>query len=145
MPTILPADKTDREVVTYVHRRGSNVRIQLEAIDDLRDARGRTMERGKTLHAHFNKGLFTTNIAELQDGIENSYAYAAKEVEKSSVMQARAIKQQLDSMIALAEKDPELAAQLRSRLTSMQMAAKATKKGEKGEPTGEAVVSDDPA
>ena len=138
MPTILPAEQSDREVVTYVHRRGSNVRIQLEAVEDERDARGRMMKKGHTVHAHFDKGLITTNIASLQDMLETSYAYEAKEVEKSSVMQARAAEKQLNSMMALAEQDPELAKMLRSRLTSIQMAAAATKRGKKGEPTGEA-------
>jgi hypothetical protein len=46
MPTILP--DSDREVVTYVHRRGNNVRIQLEAVEDERDARG-TSPKGCSL------------------------------------------------------------------------------------------------
>jgi hypothetical protein len=124
MPTILPEGKADREVVTYVHRRGSNVRIQLEATDDIRDARGRLMERGKTLYAQFDKGLFTTNIGELQELLENSYAFEAKEVEKQSVLEERAIEQQLDSLMSIAEKNPTLAKELRSRLTKMQMAGK---------------------
>jgi hypothetical protein len=57
-------------------------------------------------------------------------------------MQERAIKKQLDSMMALAEKDPELATQLQSRLKKMQMAAAASRKAsETGEPTGEATES----
>jgi uncharacterized protein YktB (UPF0637 family) len=128
MPTVLP--ESDREVVTYLHRRGSNVRIQLEAIDDERNNRGQTTRRGYTKYAHFNKGMFTTNIAEIQDLLEGSYAYKAQEVERQSVIQERALQQQLDSLMSVAEKNPELAKELQSRLKKMQMAAAATRRAQ---------------
>lgn len=141
MPTILPADQTDREVVTYLHNRGNNVRIQLEAVEDERDSRGRLMRRGYTKYVQFDKGIFTTNIAELQDGLEASYAYKRNEVERKDVLDKRAQEQQLASLMELAEKDPELAKELRSRLTKMQTAQAKARKG-KGTGTAEVIESD---
>ena len=133
MPTILPEGQSDRAIVTYHHQRGSNVRIQLEAVEDERDSRGRMMKRGWTKHVTFTKGLFTTNIAELQDGLESSYAFKKHEVERQDVMDERAQEKQLGDLMELAEKDPALATKLRSRLTKMHQA---NKKAEAGEPTG---------
>ena len=135
MPTILPENQSNRDVVTYHHQRGNNVRIQLEAVEDERDARGRLMKRGYTKHVHFEKGLFTTNIGELQDGLEKSYAFKNHEVERQDVMDARAQEKQLDGLMELAEKDPTLATKLRSRLTKIHQA---NKKAGQGESTGSA-------
>jgi hypothetical protein len=74
--------------------------------------------------------MFTTNIAEIQDLLEGSYAYKAQEVERQSVIQERALQQQLDSLMSVAEKNPELAKELQSRLKKMQMAAAATRRAQ---------------
>ena len=143
LPTVLPETETDRDVVTYVHRRGSNVRIQLDAADDERDHRGRTIKRGYSTHVHFEKGLFTTNIEKFQEGLESSYAYKAGEVQRESELIKRANDKQLESLLEIAAGNPELASELRSRLTKMSIsAAQAQRKGEASEPTGTITTSE---
>lgn len=127
-PTVVPEDKTDRQVVTYVYKSSSNFRIQLDAVDEERDARGRMIKRGETQVAQFQDGLFTTNIADLQDKIENSFAYKSKDIQRQDAMEQKVAEKQLDALMKTVDENPELATELRSRLTKMQMAAKATNK-----------------
>lgn len=146
MPTVVPEENTDRQVVTYVHKSGSNLRIQLDALDDERDARGRLMKKGETLVAQFQNGIFTTNIADLQDKIEGSYAYRAAEIQRQDHMEKRALDSQLDSMMDLAKDNPKLADQLSEKLVQMQKASSATgkaKRSSKG--TGKVVVGNAPS
>jgi hypothetical protein len=146
MPTVVPEENTDRQVVTYVHKSGSNLRIQLDALDDERDARGRLMKKGETLVAQFHNGIFTTNIADLQDKIEGSYAYRAAEIQRQDHMEKRALDSQLDSMMDLAKDNPELAGQLSEKLVQMQKVSSATDKAKRsGKGTGKVVVGNAPS
>jgi hypothetical protein len=122
LPTVIP--NSDRETVTYIASSADGLRLQLEASDDVRDVRGRIIERGSSLAAKFENGAFTTNIGDIIDGIENSYKYKAGLIEKQSVLEARAAEIQLNGVLELVNDNPELAKELRSRLTKQQMAAK---------------------
>ena len=146
MPTVVPEENTDRQVVTYVHKSGSNLRIQLDALDDERDARGRLMKKGETLVAQFHNGIFTTPIADLQDKIEGSYAYRAAEIQRQDHMEKRALDSQLESMMDLAKDNPKLADQLSEKLVQMQKASSATGKAKRsGKGTGKVVVGNAPS
>ena len=125
MPRISTIDpKSGAETVTYVHEKQSNNRIQLVAEDDVRDARGRLLQKGRTLRADFVSGKFSTNIPEYIQLLEDSIAYRTGKIERLDVLQARANEQLLQNMMDAIDKNPELASKLRSKLTSKQIADK---------------------
>lgn len=132
LPTVVP--NSDRPVVTYVANKANNLRLQLDAVDDVRDHRGRIIEKGRSVAAKFTKGMFTTNIPAIQDGIEASYKYNKGLIERLDVIEQRAQEAQIQGVLELVENNPELARELRSKLAKQ---AIAKKKETAEEPAGE--------
>lgn len=125
MPRVSTIDeKSEAPVITYVHEKQSNTRVQLDAIDDIRDHRGRVIEKGSTLRADFRAGLFSTNKPEYISKLEESIAYRTGRIERQEVLHQRAEDKMLDGMLEAVKRNPELAKKLRSRLTSIQIKAK---------------------
>jgi hypothetical protein len=116
--------------VTYVHQQGSNARIQLVAQYDIKDMRGQVIERGRTLKADFDKGLFMTNDPEIISLLEKSLAYESGKIERADVLQARANDKLVDELIRIATENDDVAAKLRSKMTKMQMAKAKASEGD---------------
>ena len=128
MPRIAAIDpKSDAPIIKYVHEKQSNTRLQLDAVDDTRDARGRILEKGFTMKADFVRGLFETNLPNYIEKMEESIAYRTHKIERADVLEARANERMVETMLEAVRKNPELAKELRSRLTSQQMSDKKEK------------------
>jgi len=118
--TVVPEDKSDRPIVNYIHRAGGRIRLQLAASEDVRDHKGRLVKKGETLYCDFVGGQFRTNLSHYQDGIEESIAFNKGEIEREDTLLDRSREIQMQSVLDQIEENPEMADELRTRMTKLQ-------------------------
>jgi hypothetical protein len=100
------------------------MRLQLQALpDEIDRVTGRVIQ-GDTKAIQFENGIYSTNRPEIQEMIEDSYAFRNGEIERADVLEKRARDKALESLMADAEADPELMTELRSRLAKKAAAKK---------------------
>lgn len=119
MPRISGIDRTldlDENPIRVFVSRYSDFRLQLKALPDLKDPQTGQIIKGAHQVAQFRHGMFETNIPEIIELVEKSYAFQNGDVEDHKELIQKAKDKRYGELLVLAQSDPELLDRLKKDL-----------------------------
>ena len=116
MPVVSQIDrKSDLPIKKYIATADA-YRLQLAALPDEKDLETGRMKKGRNLVAQFKGSFFETNIPNVIELVEDSYAFADGSIKDWDALQVEAKEKRYAELKKLVEEDSELLERLKGEL-----------------------------